>query len=196
VTSLIGTLAFSDDAQPVGCELAIRPQTAAGRARGNGAVHINLEGTATGFGTLLGTLSLFGDAPGCAPQIFDPGRTDPVAGPSPSRGVIALARIVLRSPVDLTGLIAPSATPLTRRRIGEPLDVRAGSVPGGSHHEYSLVPAFASSSNCGAPEGELDRRAVAVAEGAPCDGSGHAGKGKIGQLRKFGSLKLLPEGRR
>jgi len=31
---------------------------------GNGAVQINLEGTATGFGTVLGTLTLFGDAPG------------------------------------------------------------------------------------------------------------------------------------
>jgi len=31
---------------------------------GGGVAHINMEGTATGFGTLLGTLSLFGDAPG------------------------------------------------------------------------------------------------------------------------------------
>jgi hypothetical protein len=30
---------------------------------GGGANHINLEGTATGFGEVLGTLSLFGDAP-------------------------------------------------------------------------------------------------------------------------------------
>jgi len=56
---------------------------------------------------------------------LDPGRTDPVAGPSASVGAIALARIVLRSPVDLAGFVVPSATPPTRRRIGERLDVRA-----------------------------------------------------------------------
>ena len=33
-------------------------------AGGGGAVHVNLEGEATGFGTVLGTMSLFGDAPG------------------------------------------------------------------------------------------------------------------------------------
>jgi len=50
--------------------------------------------------------------------------------------VIASAQIVLRSLADLIGLVAPSATPPTRRRIGEPLGVRVGSLPGGSHHEY------------------------------------------------------------
>jgi hypothetical protein len=55
--------------------------------------------------------------------------------------VIAPARIVVRSLADLAGLVVPSATPLTRRRIGEPLGVRAGSVPGGLHHEYLPAPA-------------------------------------------------------
>ena len=80
---------------------------------------------------------------GCAPQVLDPGRTDPVAGPSPSGGVIALARIVLRSLADLAGLVVPSATPLTHHRIGEPLGVRVGSLPGGSHHEHLPAPASA-----------------------------------------------------
>jgi hypothetical protein len=31
---------------------------------GNGVAEINFEGTATGFGTVLGTLTLFGDGPG------------------------------------------------------------------------------------------------------------------------------------
>ncbi len=31
---------------------------------GGGVNHINLEGTATGFGTVLGTLSFYADAPG------------------------------------------------------------------------------------------------------------------------------------
>jgi len=31
---------------------------------GGGVVRLNLEGTASGFGTVLGTMSLFGDAPG------------------------------------------------------------------------------------------------------------------------------------
>jgi hypothetical protein len=57
--------------------------------------------------------------------------------------VIALARIVLRLLADPAGLLMSSATPLTRHRIGEPLSVRAGSVRGGLHHEYSLVPAWA-----------------------------------------------------
>ena len=48
--------------------------------------------------------------------------------------------------------------------------MRAGWVQGGLRHECLT-----------APEGESGRRAVAVAEGASCDGSGHAGKGKIGQ---------------
>jgi len=77
----------------------------------------------------------------CAPQILDPGRTDAVGGPSPSRGVIALARMVVGSHADLAVLVVSSATPLTRHRIGEPLGVRAGSVPGGSHHEYLRAPA-------------------------------------------------------
>jgi len=55
--------------------------------------------------------------------------------------VIVLARIVLRSLADLVGLVVPSATPPTRRRIGEPLEVRAGSVPGGLHHERLPAPA-------------------------------------------------------
>ena len=77
----------------------------------------------------------------CAPQKLDRGRTDPVSGPSPSLGVIALARIVLRLLADPAGLVVPSATPLTRRRIGERLGVRAGSVPGGWHHEHLPAPA-------------------------------------------------------
>jgi len=50
--------------------------------------------------------------------------------------VIAPVRIVIRPPADLAGLVAPSATPPTRRRIGERLGVRAGSVPGGSQREH------------------------------------------------------------
>jgi hypothetical protein len=42
----------------------------------------------------------------------------------PTCGVIALARIVLRLLADPAGLVVPSATPLTRRRIGEPLGLR------------------------------------------------------------------------
>jgi hypothetical protein len=38
--------------------------TAAETEGGGGASHVNLEGTATGFGTVIGTLSFFGDAPG------------------------------------------------------------------------------------------------------------------------------------
>jgi len=57
--------------------------------------------------------------------------------------VIVLARIVLRPLADPAGLVAPSATPLTRRRIGEPLEVRAGSVLGGLHHERLRAPASA-----------------------------------------------------
>jgi hypothetical protein len=57
--------------------------------------------------------------------------------------VIAPARIVLRLFVDLAGFVVPSATPLNRRRIGERLGVRAGSVPGGSRHEYLPTPASA-----------------------------------------------------
>jgi hypothetical protein len=47
----------------------------------------------------------------------------------------------VRSFADLTDLVVPSATPLTRDRIGEPLGVRARSVLGGLHHEYLLAPA-------------------------------------------------------
>ena len=90
------------------------------------------------------------DGEGCAPQILDPGRTDRVAGPSPSCGVIASAQIVLRSLADLAGLVVPSATPLARRRIGERLGVRAGSALGGLHHEHPPAPAWARSCNCGA----------------------------------------------
>jgi len=57
--------------------------------------------------------------------------------------VIAPARIVLRSIADLADLVVPSATPLTRRRIGEILGVRVGSVPGGLRHEYLPAPASA-----------------------------------------------------
>jgi hypothetical protein len=38
--------------------------------------------------------------------------------------------------------VVPSATPLTRHRIGERFGVRARSVLGGLHHEYLLVPAL------------------------------------------------------
>jgi hypothetical protein len=33
-------------------------------ASGGGVVQLNLDGKATGFGTVMGTMSLFGDAPG------------------------------------------------------------------------------------------------------------------------------------
>ena len=59
------------------------------------------------------------------------------------RGVIALARIVPRLPADLADLVVPSATPLTRRRIGERLRVHARSALSGLHHEYLLAPALA-----------------------------------------------------
>jgi hypothetical protein len=59
------------------------------------------------------------------------------------RDVIALARIVLRLFAYLAGLVVPSATPPTRHRIGERLEVRARSVLGGLHHEYPLAPALA-----------------------------------------------------
>jgi putative transposase len=39
--------------------------------------------------------------------------------------------------------VGPSATPLTRYRIGERLAVRARSVLDGLHHEYLLAPALA-----------------------------------------------------
>jgi hypothetical protein len=57
--------------------------------------------------------------------------------------VIVLARIVIRSPADLAGLVVPSATPLTRRRIGERLGVRAWSLLGGLHHERLAAAASA-----------------------------------------------------
>jgi hypothetical protein len=55
--------------------------------------------------------------------------------------VILLARIVLRLFADLADLVVPSAPPLTRRRIGERLGVRAGSMQGGLHHECLPAPA-------------------------------------------------------
>jgi hypothetical protein len=57
--------------------------------------------------------------------------------------LIAPARIVLRSPADPAGLAVPSATPPTRRRIGEILGMRVGSVLGGLHHECLPAPASA-----------------------------------------------------
>ena len=57
------------------------------------------------------------------------------------------------------GLVVPSATPCTRRRIGESLGVRAGSVPGGSHHEYLRALASAASKICGAQQ-VVDRYAA------------------------------------
>jgi hypothetical protein len=57
--------------------------------------------------------------------------------------MIASARVVLRLLADLAGLVVPSATPLTRQRIGERLGVRARLVLGGLHHEYLLAPALA-----------------------------------------------------
>jgi hypothetical protein len=59
------------------------------------------------------------------------------------RYVIAPARIVVRLLADLADLVVPSATLLTRRRIGERLGVRVGSVLGGSRHEYLRAPASA-----------------------------------------------------
>jgi hypothetical protein len=53
-----------------------------------------------------------------------------------------LARIVARSLTDLAGLVVPSATQLTRDRIGERPAVRVGSVPGGLHHERLPAPAL------------------------------------------------------
>jgi hypothetical protein len=58
--------------------------------------------------------------------------------------VIASARIVLRLPVDLAGLVVVSfRSPRSRHRIGERLGVHARSVLGGLHHEYLLAPASA-----------------------------------------------------
>jgi hypothetical protein len=51
--------------------------------------------------------------------------------------------MVLRLLADQGGLVVRSATPLARRRIGERLGVRAGSVLGGLHHEYLLASASA-----------------------------------------------------
>jgi hypothetical protein len=59
------------------------------------------------------------------------------------RDVIALVRLVFRSPVDLACFVAPSATPVTRHQIVERLGVRVRSVLGGLHHEYLLAPASA-----------------------------------------------------
>lgn len=55
--------------------------------------------------------------------------------------MIVLARIVLWILADPDGLVVPSATSVTHRRIGEPLGGCAGSVPGGLHHEHRRVPA-------------------------------------------------------
>jgi len=55
--------------------------------------------------------------------------------------MIVLARIVLPLLADLAGLVVPPATPPTRRRLGERLAVRAGSVPGGLRHECLAAPA-------------------------------------------------------
>ena len=44
---------------------------------------------------------------------------------------------------DPPTVMVPSATQLTRHRIGERLGVRARSVLGGLHHEYLLAPALA-----------------------------------------------------
>ena len=80
----------------------------------------------------------------CAPQIFDPKGTDPVAGPLSTCGMIVLSRIVLRLLADLAGLVVLSLrSRRSRRRIGERLGVRVRSVLGGLHHEYLLVPALA-----------------------------------------------------
>jgi len=57
--------------------------------------------------------------------------------------VLVLARIAVRSFADLAGLVVPSATPLTRHRIGERVGVRARSVLCGLHHEHLLAPALA-----------------------------------------------------
>jgi len=57
--------------------------------------------------------------------------------------VIVPARIVFRLLADLAGLVVPSATPLTRHRIGERLGVRARSVLGGFRHEYLPAPVSA-----------------------------------------------------
>ena len=57
--------------------------------------------------------------------------------------MMVLARIVLRLLADLAGLVVPSATPLTRHRIGERVGVRARSVLCGLHHEHLLAPALA-----------------------------------------------------
>jgi len=54
--------------------------------------------------------------------------------------VIVLTRIVFRLLADVAGLVVPSATQPTRRRIGESLGVRAGSVQGGLRHESLPAP--------------------------------------------------------
>jgi cation diffusion facilitator CzcD-associated flavoprotein CzcO len=41
------------------------------------------------IGAGMGGLCAAARLTACAPQIFDPGRTDPVSGPSPSCGMIA-----------------------------------------------------------------------------------------------------------
>lgn len=58
---------------------------------------------------------------GCAPQTLDPGQTDAVAGPSPSCGVIALARVVVQLLADLAGLVVLLLRP---GRPSIPLELR------------------------------------------------------------------------
>jgi hypothetical protein len=57
--------------------------------------------------------------------------------------MIVPARIVLRLPADLAGLVVPSATQFTHHRIGERRGVRARAVLGGFRHEYLPAPASA-----------------------------------------------------
>jgi hypothetical protein len=59
------------------------------------------------------------------------------------RSVVALVRIFLWVLANRAGLGVPSATPLTRHRIGERLGVRASSVLGGMHCEKVQAPALA-----------------------------------------------------
>jgi hypothetical protein len=51
--------------------------------------------------------------------------------------------MVVGSLADPAGLVVPSATPLTRHRMGEHVSVGTRSVRGGFDHEYLLAPASA-----------------------------------------------------